>query len=179
MSAIRKVAFVWMSITLILASSLVLTGQEAKGAPVAPVPLQISTAKKVFISNAPGDTIAPAIGGNYSAYNQFYAAINGLGQYELVSSPAEADLVFEISFTNSLAGVGGTSSTGCSSSSNPMLRLVIVDPKTQVPLWWFSEQIVQKRMMFHAEKAPNAFEDTIPKLVDDLKKIAVPPTAKG
>lgn len=179
MSAAPKLAFVSMSITLILTSSLVLTGQEAKGVPPAPVPLQISIAKKVFIANAPGDTIAPAVGGNYSAYNQFHAAVNGLGQYELVSSPVEADLVFEISFTNSLTGVGGTSSTGCSSSSNPMLRLVIVDPKTLVPLWWFTEPIVQKRMMFHAEKATNAFEDTIPKLVDDLKKIAMPPTAKG
>ena len=135
--------------------------------------------RKVFIANAPGDAIAPAIGGNYSAYNQFYAAIKTLGQYELVSSPTEADLVFEISFINSLAEVGGTSSTGCSSSRNPTLRLVILDPKTQVPLWWFSEQIVQKRMMFHAEKATNAFEDTIPKLVDDLKKITIPATAKG
>lgn len=179
MSAVPKAVFVGMSITLILASSPALTGQDAKGVPPAPVPLQISTARKVFIANAPGDAIAPAIGGNYSAYNQFYAAINGLGQYELVSSPAQADLVFEISFTNSLVGVGGTSSTGCSSSSNPMLRLVILDPKTQVPLWWFSEQIVKKRMMFHAEKATNAFEDTIPKLLDDLKKIAIPPTAKS
>lgn len=60
-----------------------------------------------------------------------------------------------------------------------MLRLVIVDPKTQVPLWWFGEPIVKKRMMFHAEKATDAFEDAIPKLVDDLKKVAIPPTAKG
>lgn len=181
MSAVPKLAFVSMTITLMLTSGLVLVAQETKSTPPAPVPLQVSTAKKVFIANAPGDVIAPEMGGNNLAYDQFYVAVKSWGQYELVSSPAEADLVFEISFSNSLGGVGGTSSTGCSSSWNSLLRLVILDPRTHIPLWWFSEQIVQKRMMFHAEKETNAFEETIPKLVADLKKVSALATvgAKG
>ena len=34
-------------------------------------------------------------------YNEFYAAMKSWGRYELVSSPADADMVFEIRFAYS------------------------------------------------------------------------------
>ena len=168
MSSIFKPAILLtrIALTVILATS-VLIAQETKGVTPAPVPVQIQNAKKVFIANAPGDIIAPSLGGNDRPYNEFYAAIKNWGQYELVSSPAEADLVFEINVTTSPA--------------EPRLKLVILDPKTHTPLWWFAELIVQKRQMFHAEKVTDAFDDTILKLIDDVKRLAMPAAvgAKG
>jgi len=129
------------------------------------------TAKKVFISNAPGQNLPASLGGPDRTYNEFYAAMKSWGRYELVSAPADADMIFEISLASSIVGVGGTSSSGCSSSSEADLRLAILDAKTRVPLWWFAEPIIQKRMMFHAEKAGDAFSDTLPKLLDDIRKL--------
>src|SRR5262249_55184788 len=60
----------------------------------------------VFISNVGGDTDRPVdkglsfTGGRGQAYNKFFAAVQGSGQYQLVGSPAEADYVFEILYRN-------------------------------------------------------------------------------
>src|SRR5262249_58085013 len=69
----------------------------------APIPAQILSAKKVFIANAGGDESrfdAPGYtGGPDRFYNEFYAGAKSWGRYELVSTPAEADLIFEIQLT--------------------------------------------------------------------------------
>jgi hypothetical protein len=180
MSSLLKPTTFWMALTF-LALTSVLIAQQPKGVATAPLPAQIQNAKKVFIANAPGDLIASSGEGADGPYNQFYTLVKNWGQYELAASPAEADLVFEISFTNSLAGVGGTSTTGCSSSYNPQLRLVILDPKTQTPLWWLAEPIAEKRYMFHVGRSSYNFDDTVAKMVNDLKKLTATPAsgAKG
>jgi hypothetical protein len=84
-------------------------GAQTADVPAAPRPAQIVAAKKVFISNA-------GVGTDMT-YDQFYAAIKGWGRYELVASPADADLVFEISFSSQITGVSGTKESGCDSSN--------------------------------------------------------------
>ena len=164
----------WLTLGVLSSSSGIVAQQPKALTPTpAPVPQQIQTAKKAFIANAPGDLT----GGVDLLYNQFYAMLKNGGQYELAPSPAEADIVLEISFTNSLAGVSGTGTTGCSSSYNPLLRLVIRDPKTQTPLWWFAESIAQKRYMFHVGKSSYNIDDTLVKIVDDLKKLTTTPAS--
>ena len=65
---------------------------------------QIAAGQKVFISNAGGESFESVIdqtvfnGGPDRPYNQFYATTKAWGRYELVSSPADADLDFEISW---------------------------------------------------------------------------------
>lgn len=133
----------WRAINGVLALALLpnpMAGQPA--ADTAPVPSQILTAKKIFISNAPGEVsdLYPA----ERLYSQFYAAIKSWGQYELVSAPGDADLVFEISFINPIVGVsvsGTAVGGGGGSSSDPQLRLVILDPKTHVSLWWLAAHV--------------------------------------
>lgn len=138
----------------------------------APVPTQILTAKNVFVANAPGDNLSDSLGGPDRAYDEFYAAAKSWGHYEIVSSIADADLVFAISFTSSLSGVGGTSSTGCSSSTAQYLRLDILDAKTGVPLWWFAQPVAQKTSFGHRpEPWDAAFTRCIDTLIGDLKKI--------
>src|SRR5262249_27964471 len=84
--------------------------QEPQVAPPgAPVPAQIITGRKAFVSNLGADTslILPDhySGGTDRAYNQFYAAMKGWGRYELVAVPADADLILALSW---LAPIGPT-----------------------------------------------------------------------
>ena len=96
-------------------------------APAAPVPVQISTAKKIFISNAQGESTAMTAFPNQT-YNEFYAAMKEWGRYELMAMPADADLILEISF---IVVIGPTTiyQGNGTSPQEPEVRLVIFDPK--------------------------------------------------
>ncbi|HSS98637.1 MAG TPA: hypothetical protein VLK33_16500 [Terriglobales bacterium] len=142
----------------------------------APVPTPIKTAKRAFISNAPGTGIPANFGGPERSYNEFYAAVKSWGRYELVSNPSDADLILEISFNSSLSGVGGTSSSGPISSYSAELRLVIFDTKTRVPLWWLNEPVSPKLSFGHRpESIDSAFNRSITNLIEGLKKLVDEP----
>ena len=145
--------------------------------PAAPVPSPIAAAKKVFISNAPGSSLPAYFGGPERAYNEFYTAMKGWGHYELVTAPYDADLILEVSFTSSLSGVGGTSTSGCISSNYTELRLVILDAKMHVPLWWFNEEVNPKISFGHRPEmaVDSAFSRSTAALVDNLKKLVSEP----
>ena len=117
MKRIAKIGIVCVLAVIALAAAPNLEAQQASNPAPAPVPLQILTAKKVFVSNGDGDEMfnVPNL-----TYNTFYAAMKSWGKYELVSAPADADLVLEVRFA---------------SGPYPALRLVILDPKTHVVLW--------------------------------------------
>jgi hypothetical protein len=117
MNKIAKVGIVCILSALVLTAVSNLEAQQASNPAPAPVPLQILTARKVFVSNGDGDEMfnVPNL-----TYNTFYAAMKSWGKYELVPAPADADLVFEVRFVI---------------SPYPVLRLVILDPKTHVVLW--------------------------------------------
>jgi hypothetical protein len=162
-----------------LLSLPLLSADKPKDAvPPGPVPSPIATAKKVFISNAPGSNLPTSFGGPDRTYNEFYAAIKGWGHYELVTAPSDADLILEISFTSSLSGVGGTSTSGCISYSDSELRLVILDTKMHVPLWWFNEGVNPKVSFGHRPEmaVDSALRRSTAILVDDLKKLVSEPT---
>lgn len=114
-------------------SAPVVNAQEKGVAPPAPVPAQILTAKKVFISNAGLDGIAfqafRKLGDVDQPYNAFYAAVNSWGKYTLVSAPADADLVFEIRFNAPFDGDKNIP------GYLPQLNLTIYDAKTRFVLW--------------------------------------------
>jgi hypothetical protein len=144
-----------------------------------PLPPQIYTGKKVFISNAGGDTNYLYSGGPDRLYNQFYAALQGWGRYQLVANPAESDLVLAVSFGNAFTGenpqtanqrvVGG-------SVSDPQFRLTIIDPGTRVTLWTFTEHV--QFAILQANRDKN-FDQALAALVNDLKNVAGQPPAKA
>jgi hypothetical protein len=78
----------------------------------APIPAQIITPEKVFISNGGVHSVALAAfkraGDTKEPHNRFYADMKSWGRWEIVASPADADLVFEIPFTAPLADFGKT-----------------------------------------------------------------------
>lgn len=108
-----------------------------------PIPTQIVAAKRVFIAIAGGDEPTRyhelMFNGEVDrSYNQFYAGIKSAGRYELVGSPAEADLTFAIGFTVHPSQVRGE---GLGDGYDPQFRLEIRDPKTNVLLWAFIEHM--------------------------------------
>ena len=120
---------------------------QGKQDELAPLPTQIVTAKKVFIANGGGDD--PGLpdplfsGGGDRPYNQFYAAMKSSGRYELVGSPAEADLIFDIRFrvVPDKRPSGFWGNNGTSDAYDAVFRLEIRDPKTTALLWAFNEHM--------------------------------------
>ena len=128
----------------VLAASAFLTPRcaSAQQAP-APVPPAISSAGKIFVSNAGADSglfPSPFSGDVNRGYNQLYAALKGTGQYPLVSDPAEADLVLELQLT-APNGPASDNKVKGASEPLPMFRLVVYDRKTHFVLWAFTQSI--------------------------------------
>lgn len=139
---------------------------RAQESPSAPMPSQLLSAKKVFISNGGGD-INLGIGpqGQFAGlpvrpYNDFYAAMKSWGRYELVGAPADADLIFEISFSETFFG----------NSIQSKFRLLVLDPKTHFVLWPFAEYIEAAAKAANREKN---FEQGMSQVVADAKSLAV------
>jgi len=120
-----------------------LAAEQAKPAPPAQIPAQISSAKKVFIANAgenqPFYNEPMFNGGSERAYDEFYASIKAWGKLELVGAPADADLVFEIEFT--IPKAGPRISLDPEIPYDPQFRLEIRDPKTSGLLWVVNEHV--------------------------------------
>jgi hypothetical protein len=138
---------------------------------LAPIPSPILAAKKIFISNA-GQESVPRLGyftGDADhAYNQFYSAMKTWGQYELVSAPADADLIFEISFTVLPAGNNVFKGDSLGTPYVPRLKLLILDPKTHFTLWGFTEEVDWAILAGNRNKN---FSQGMDNLVADLKKL--------
>ncbi len=145
----------------------------------APLPAQIFTARRVFLSNAGGDTLGDYSGGPERAYNQLYGALKGWGRYELVAAPVEAELVFEISFAMPIVGesvYGGTGGTSVSNktTNDPHFRLAIRDLKTHVLLWTFTEHVQSALLRGNRDKN---FDLAMGALVNDIRNVAGQPAA--
>jgi hypothetical protein len=140
--------------------------QQTKELVSAPIPAQILNAKKVFISNE-GEQVDPSgeyFGGSPNqCYNRFYEAIKNLGQYELVSVPIDADIIYGISH---IEHAFRTMSGG--KDWRDAFKLVVSDPKTHVVLWTLVEQIEISVLEKHRIKNFNLAMDI---LVEDLKKL--------
>jgi hypothetical protein len=161
-------------LAFLLGAGSILQAQQQKAvAPVAPLPAQIVGAKKVFISFGGGDSPNSGYsGGQERTYNAFYAAVKGTGKYQLVLTPSESDLVFEISFENPMIGesVSGGNGTPVSGSgvSDPHFRLTILDPITKVKLWTLVEHIEHALLQGNRDKN---FDFAIDALARDLRSL--------
>lgn len=141
--------------------------------PAAPIPAQIPAAKKVFIANAGGDERwydDPIFtGGPERAYNEFYSAIRTSGGFELVGTPAEADLVLEIRmFAPALKDDSSGRDFLSRTPYDPQFRLKIRDPKTHTLLWAFTEHVQWAILQGNRDKN---FEATLTRIVGDLQAL--------
>jgi hypothetical protein len=143
---------------------------QAQPQEVAPVPVQISAAKKVFISNAGLDGKSSFLfqkaGESDQPYNRFYAAMKSWGRYELASTPADADLVFEIRFAAPLSG--------CQSLNtyDPQFGITILDAKTHFTLWALSVPVEGAYRKATFEKN---LDEGLAALMNNLKSLSAEP----
>jgi hypothetical protein len=163
---IRKPLFCSAVLTTILLSVSVLQAQQPSAA--APIPAQVIAARKVFISNAGQDGLGGFSGDPDRTYNQFYAAMKSWGQYDLVSSPSDADLVFEISFDVQATGPAVIKGDSIGTGYAPRFRLLIRDPKTHFILWSVTKHINWARLESNRDKD---FDQGMADLVVGLKKL--------
>jgi len=157
---------------LLLPVAVAIAG-DAKTVPAAPLPKQIVMAKKVFIANGglddPGIEEALFKGGKDRAYDQFYAALKSAGTYDLVDSPADADLIFEISFVvlPEPARVFQGSSVGA--PADPVFRLEIRDPKMNAMLWAYIEHAQWAILQGNRDRN---FDQGMARIVSDVAALA-------
>jgi hypothetical protein len=81
----------------------------------APPPSQIAAAHTVFLTNAGDDANFPI--NSAASFNAVYAALEAWGHYRLVSSPDQADLVFQLHGVAPITNITGTRGDVYSSTS--------------------------------------------------------------
>jgi len=162
----RSVRGISLGIALVISA----IAQQPKPPAPAPIPSQISTAQKVFISNAGGASFETVIdatvfdGGPERPYNQFYAAVKDWRRYELVSNPADADLVLEISWQ--------LTDTGLRLPVLGQLQLIVIDPKTHVTLWNLTQYVRGAVLLGNRDKN---FDLAMTTIVNRLRLLATAP----
>jgi len=135
----------------------------------------------VFIANAGGDDPGVAeplfSGGPDRAYNQFYAAMKSSGRYELVGSPAEADLLFEIRFTviPDRRPSGFWNNNGTGDANDAVFRLEIRDPKMNALLWAYNEHMEWAVLLSNRNKN---FDQALARMITDVAGLTARATAR-
>jgi hypothetical protein len=167
-------ASITVSLIIALLQVAAAVAQHSNLVPAAPVPPQIAAAKKVFIANAGGDERwydEQIFDGSLErAYDEFYARVKAAGRYEIVSTPAEADLILEIGLSAPMvSGVGARTDTWGSKPFDPQFRLVIRDAKMNVLLWAFTEHVQWAIQSGNREKN---FEKTLTRVMSDLQGLS-------
>ena len=145
------------------------TAPQSSGPPAAPLPTALGTAHKLFLGNAGDQDNEDCL----RAYNDLYAALKGLGRYQLVNDPSGSDLVLELHYEFSLgAGVNGGSNTP------RQFRLLLLDPKTHFVLW----ALVERTNFAALERNRNKnLDEVVGVLATDLDQLlsAKPPANKS
>ncbi len=161
-----------ITLAVLLLPVSILTAQQSKPVPAAPVPAQILAAKKVFIANAGGDEMTGDdqrfSGGPDRAYIEFYAAMKSWGRFEIVNSPSDADLLLEIR-----QYVSAVTPTGRGSSSFiPQFQLKIRDAKSNTLLWGFN---VHSYFGVGQADSDRNFSSAVGRLATELRILVAPP----
>jgi hypothetical protein len=136
----------------------------------APIPPAIASAKKIFISNAGADAGLfphPFSGTQDRMYNQFYAAMQKWGHYELVAAPDDADLVFELRLSGPVGPANPDKIKGASDPL-PIFYLTILERKSHYTLWTLTESVgIANLQKTHDRNFDNALDA----LVVDLQNL--------
>jgi len=124
------------SLASVLVSTQLTLAQSAT--PTAPIPSQILQAQAIFLANFASDPNFPI--DQTKAYNDIYAALQAWGRYRLVSSPEQADLVFQLRDIAPITDVTGNRA-GVYSLTSPAFQLTVLDPKSNIALWTITSPV--------------------------------------
>ena len=122
--------------------------------PAAPIPAQILSAQKIFIANGAGDVPAEFFFPDVT-YDEFYAGVKSWNRYTLVTNPADADLIFQVSSMTPPDGY-------------KYIRVFLLDPKTGIRLWGIIEAV---QLANRPATAVKNYETAIQKLVADVNTL--------
>ncbi len=180
MTKYRRAVALGAGLIILLCGGHLYAAQGSKEVAPAPVPALILTAKKVFIANGGGDESlfdSPQYsGGADRFYNEFYAAMKSWGRYELVGTPYEADLVFEVRLTimqpQRSHPLGGDNNPEYDSQ----FRFTIRDVMTHETLWGLTEHAETALLQGNRDKN---FEQALAGIVAELHRIAGPKQTAG
>ena len=94
---LRATRLLLFAFTVVMAS--IASAEKTPDPAPGPVPTQVITGKRAFVSygESDADPGAPNL-----TYNEFYALMKGWGKYELTTGPADADLIFEIRYISGI-----------------------------------------------------------------------------
>ena len=162
----------------VLLSAAATLAQQAAYAQAGPVPPAILAAKKIFVSNAGGDSglfPSPFSGDPDRAYTQFYAVLKSAGQFELVADPADADLVLELQLIAPNGPTNGSKVNGAADPL-PMFRLVVYDRKTHYVLWTVT-QLIDVALL--QKSHDHNFDAAILVLMEKFQQLAGKPVTQG
>jgi hypothetical protein len=104
-----------------------------------PVPAAIAQARTVFLSSFGADPNFPI--DSARVYNDVFRYLQQWGYYQLVDSPQQADLVFQLRGIAAIADVRDYHGR-IISSTTPAFELTIIDPPTGQALWTISSPVV-------------------------------------
>jgi hypothetical protein len=131
----------------------------------APIPPQIASAHTIFISNGGAPSFFNAFtGGADRGYNTLYADLQQWNRYTIVPTPAQADLIFQISAMAIPTDVAGRHTDTI--VYTPQLVLRITDPKTQAVLWTTTTNITALGRQKSRDKA---FDRAVAVVVDQVR----------
>jgi len=106
--------------------------------PTGPVPAGIAAAHNIMLTTVGVSPNFPLDPGQ--VYNDLYADLQAWGHYRLVSTPQEADLIFELREVAPRSEIYGGHGYVYSAHS-PAFLLTMVDPKTQLALWTITSPV--------------------------------------
>jgi hypothetical protein len=92
-------------------------------------------------------------------YNQLYASIKAAGKFQLVLTPADADLVLQARFSHSVTAL------------EFHIKLAILDPRSNVLLWAFSETVPAATGPHWKEKREDNFNEALTKLLNEFTSL--------
>jgi hypothetical protein len=174
LTRMRFLRFMSAALLLAVQAAAQAPSQSPPPMPLAPVPTPLLSAKKVFISNAGADSGLfphPFSGDPDRPYNEFFAAIQAWGRYQIVTDPSDADLVFELRLTAPYGPSNPNKQNGAADPL-PMFRLVILDRKTHYVLWALTESI---EFAFLQKTHDNNFDAALANLTLDLRRLTSAP----
>lgn len=143
----------------------------------APVPQGLVTGHKVFLSNGGAEAGLfphPFTGTQDRGYGYVYRALAADSRYQLVGTPAEADVVMFLQLRSPSASTGGDKKLG-TEDALPLFTLVLYDRPTNYVLWTMSQTVDKANLQKTHDKN---FDNALDLLVKQLAMVmagTVPP----
>ncbi|MGA7886463.1 MAG: hypothetical protein WCA44_12030, partial [Acidobacteriaceae bacterium] len=128
------------------------------------------SARTIFISNGGSDAglfPSPFSGDANRPYSEFYKALQADSHCQIVSDPAQADLVLELRLVAPLGPSNPNKAQGAP-DPEPQFRLEIYDRKTHYVLWTLTRSI---RWAVLQKTHDRNFEDALTQLVKDFEAL--------